>query len=360
MRVFVAAAWVALVPGLAHAQSPSTDYEQGRQLRLAGRPAEAVARLEAAAAANPRDADIWLNLGLAYSDARRFADAERALDEALRLAPDYPDVKLARARVAYFREDFAEAQRRLAATPDSEEARTLGGQISVARRATPRWRLDAFVSRADLTERLPSQTRAGLAATRGLGGGRLATVSGEYARQFGREDAYLEGLVGARRGYLAVGATPDADFRPEWQVRGGLYADPVSVGLEWTAQVGADAAWSRYPTGDVRTVQPSLTLARGDAALITARWINTLDEQDDYRSGYAIRGVFAVMPHLRLSAGWADAPESTQGITTDVRAASVGVAVELGHDLTLRLDAVHEMRPAYDRDELTLGMTRRF
>jgi YaiO family outer membrane protein len=364
MRLALAAGLLALSVGAAHAQTPDA-YTRGVELRTSGRAAEAIPHLEAAAKASPQDADVWLNLGLARSATQDYAGAEQAFDEALRLAPDYSDVEIARARLAYFRNDPTEAERRLAPVlardPTNAEARELRGRLTGAGTETsPPWRLDASVSHADLSGGLPSARRASLFLGRTLSNG-VAVIGGiEQVRQFGLDDTYLEMQVATRRGYLAFGGTPNADFRPEWAVRGGVYADPWTLFGGWTAQFAADGAWSRYPVGDVRALTPSLTLARGDALSLTARWVNTLDERDDYRSGYAVRAAWRPASRLQLSAGWADAPESTEGVTQDVQAVSLGAAFDIDARTTVRLDGVREDRPAYRRNELSFGLTRRF
>ena len=91
-----------------------------------------------------------------------------------------------------------------------------------------------------------------------------------------------------------------------------------------------------------------------------SRWIATWDEFGEFRSGYALNGELRAADRWRLYAGWADAPESSEGVTIDVRALSLGVAVDLDDRTAIRLDGTKEDRGAYDRDEVSLGLTRRF
>ncbi|HEY8618312.1 YaiO family outer membrane beta-barrel protein [Phenylobacterium sp.] len=362
MKTVLAAALFAAVPAVLCAQ-PADDGARGRELRLAGRPAEAIPLLEAAAQASPADADVWLDLGLAYAAVQRYADAERALAQARRLAPEYMDVQLAQARLAYWRGDVAEAERRLQpilAAGEHDEARELAAQLAAARQAQPyAWRVDLSGARSNLSAGLSDWSRAAVAVTRRLSDTRSVGAYVEHAQQFGFEDTYGEATFGFRRGYVSLGGSADADFRPEWQVRGGVYGTPHAIGAGWTATLSLDASWARYWSGDVRYVQPAVTLVHGQS-WIYARWINSFDEREDYRSGYSVYGSWAATPKLRLSAGWAAAPESNQGVTVDVRALSGGVAVDLDSATTVRLDTVHEMRDAYDRTELSVGLTRRF
>ncbi len=362
MKTLLAAALLAAVPTFACAQA-ADDFARGRELRLAGRPAEAIAHLEAAAKTSPTDADVWLNLGLAYAGAERYSEAERALAEAQRLGPDYLDVQLARARVAYYRGDLGEAEARLApllAGGENDEANEFAGQLAQAHRSAPfTWRVDAAFARSDLSAGLDGWRRGALAVTRRLTDSSTIGAYVERARQFGFEDTYVEATLAGRHGYVSVGGAADADFRPEWQVRGGVYVPARSLGDGWTAQLSLDASWAQYWSGDVRYLQPALTLAKGGSYLY-ARWINSFDERDEYRSGYSVYGSWSATPTLRLAAGWAEAPESNQGVTVDVQAASLGAAVDLDRATTVRLDGVHEMRAAYDRTEIAVGVTRRF
>lgn len=365
--VLAAALAAAAVPALA--QPAADPLATGAELRRAGRAAEAIPHLEAASRTQSADADVWLNLGLAYAAVGRFDDADRALAEAQRLAPAYADVGVARARVAFYRGDYDEADRRLApalaAQPPSADALALQAQVAAARRTPPeaegaaRWRLDAGATYGDRTRGLSSTRIGNLALSRTRGG---LTLGGalEHARQFGAADTYVEGLVANRAGYLAVGGTPKADFRPKVAVRAGAATRPKPFGDGWGASLGLDGGYARYAVGDVWSLHPSLTLSRGEAVSLTARWINVVDEADEHRAGYALRAAWRPAAPLQLSGGWSNAPESSEGVTVRVKAVALGLAFDVSDDLTLRLDGVREDRAAYDQDLVSLGFTRRF
>ncbi len=370
MRHLIVAAVLAASALPALAQPAAADpFTTGAELRRSGRAAEAIPLLETASRTQASDADVWLNLGLAYAAVGRFDDADRALAEAQRLAPTYADVAVARARVAFYRGEYDEADRRLApalaAQPANADALALQAQVAAARRAPPdtdpdaRWRLDVGATYGDRTRGLASTEIGNLALSRTKDG---LTVGGaiEHARQFGLTDTYLEGLVATRRGYVAIGGTPDAAFRPEIAVRAGLASDARPAMGGWTGVVGVDGGWARYALGDVWNLQPWLTLARGEALSITGRWINVIDEADEHRMGYAVRGAWRPVARLQLSAGWSNAPESSEGVTVRVKATSLGLAYDVSDDLTLRLDGVREDRAAYDQDLVSFGVTRRF
>jgi YaiO family outer membrane protein len=349
------------------AVSPAADpaYAAAVEARLAGRTADAIAAFEQLSRVRPSDADIWLNLGLSYSAAGRYAEAEGALETALRLAPEYSDAQLAWARAALYRGDRVAAAQRLApleaARPDDPEVRRVAAQIKSAPDQARRWRLDVSHAESRLTHGLGEWRATSLALGRS---GRGWSASGliEQTERFGREDVFLEATLVRRLGrgdaFLALGGAVDPDYRPEGSLRAGL---STVVGPEgpWRVRLGADAVFARYSSGDVRSVQPHLAigLGRGEIAL---RSINTVDERDEFRAGYSLRGTWAAGQRLLLFAGWADAPESSEGVTVEVEALNAGAAMEIGEATQLRLDYTHETRPAYERDELALSVTRRF
>lgn len=353
--------WAALVQAAA-AGDPG--YAAAVEARLAGRTDEAISAFEALSRQRPSDPDVWLNLGLSYTAAQRYDAAERALATALRLAPDYGDAQLAAARLAWFRGDRQEAAKRLAALrlarPTDPEVLGLAAQIA-ASPAPLAWRFDVSHAQSWLTKGLGEWRATTIAMGRsGEGAGFNARI--EHTERFGREDVYLEAGVGRASGRsdvaLAVGAGVDPDYRAQWVVRLGtgwrLASDPGS-----NVRLGADGFWARYAAGDVRTVQPSLTLS-GERHELELRTIATLDERDDLRVGYAVRGAWRLTPSMQILGGWTDAPESSEGVTVKVRSASVGAAFALSPALAVRADLTHEMRRGYDRNEVALALTRRF
>jgi YaiO family outer membrane protein len=354
---------------LAIAQAADTSYAAAVEMRVAGRNAEAIAALERLARTSPADADVWLNLGLAYLADHRYSAADGALETALRLAPDYQDARVAYARSAYFSGKPALAQARLdpvlvGGGGDDEEARALNAQIQAASVRKPAaWRLDLAYARSELSNGLGYWSATSISLGRRQGRDTVV-ASVDRTSRFDREDVYVEAL-GARAfgrdrdAWIALGGAPDADYRPKVALRGGGSA---RVGLKGatTTRIGLDGAWARYGVGDVRGLQPYVTWTLADRATLTARAYMTLDERDDLRAGYAFRADWSVRRDLRLSAGWADAPESSDGRTVKVRAASVGAAVDLGPALTVQLGYTRETRQAYDRDEVALALTKRF
>ncbi|KSB89083.1 hypothetical protein AS593_04090 [Caulobacter vibrioides] len=353
-------------------QAPETAdpaYAAAVQARQAGRTAEAIAAFDLLARQRPKDPDVWLNLGLSRMAAQRYTEADRAFETTLSLAPGYRDARIAYARSALFAGRPDLARRRLApllaTAPDDAEAKALDQQIAatLAMPGEPTWRLDVAYARSELTQDLGHWSSTTLALSRRIDPDTTLGGSIEHTERFGVSDTYGE-VLAARRfgprldGFIAVGGAPDADYRPELSIRAGGSAGLRTTGA-WRARLGLDAVWSRYAVGEVKSLQPYLTLAAGPVSL-TGRSINTEDERGKHQSGYTVNGEWSATERLRLRLGYADAPESADGNTVPVEAVSGGIAYDLTPRWTVQVVGAHEKRTAYDRDEVGVTVTRRF
>ena len=352
------------LPAPAAAQTVEQDYQTGVAARQAGDPDEALRRLGRAAEAAPADADVQLQLGLAYLALDRLDDAEIAFQRVLALAPGYGDARLGLARVAQRRGDFAAALAELDRLgPDHPEATQLRRQIAAAAAAAPwRWRVDLDGSYSDVDGLADWQT-ATLALQHRPEADTTVAVVADAARRFDRTDVYVEARADHRFApgvsvHVLVGGTPDAEFRPIRQfgagavvrVHGGPYATVLQLDL-----VQAD-----YPGGHVRTVTPAIEQYIDGNAWVTVQWVNVWD-RFRHGSGWLLRGDYMPNDRLRLFAGLGDAPDLDAGFAIDTSSLFGGVSLDLGNHLTVRLSAAHDdPRGPADRDTLALGVGYRF
>ncbi|KQY91320.1 YaiO family outer membrane beta-barrel protein [Brevundimonas sp. Root1423] len=328
--------------------------------RLAGRPADAVPKLEQVLAARPDDVDARLNLGLALLALGRLDDAEAAFRTVLDRSPGYADAWIGLARVEQRRGNLG-AARNMAAearrvAPDSQDVLSLQAALKPA----PVWRADIHTARSRLSNGLADWTETRLSIARRLDSTSSIALAVEATERFGNEDVYLEArldkFVEGRSGYIAVGGAPDADYRPEIGVAAGGRID-----LDAVVALTVDGSVARYRTGTVTNLHPGLALdLAADRVQLSARWINVWDEQGEYRNGYAAQARWQTTDQLALRMGYADAPETTNGVTVDVSAWNVGAEVALTDRLALRVGYLSEDRDAYDREELSVGLGWRF
>lgn len=346
-------------------QAPASPYERAVTARLAGRPTEAVQLLEPLVAAEPRNADAQVQLGYAYLALDRLDAAETAFGAALAVAPDYADARLGLARIAQRRGDRAKALAALDAIgPGNADADALRAQIA-ADPAALRWSFDIDASYAFLDGPQPDWKQVDFQLRHAASERTAVAARVEIADRFDNTDVYLEGLVDqvlgdGVRGYLLLGATPDADFRPQWQIGAGGSVRVTGGGSATVLTL--DVRHAEFVTGTVQTVNPGIEQYLADGrAWITARWINVFDDFSGHQSGYFLRGDVQPSEGFRLFAGFSDAPDTEQGVVIDTRSYFGGVVFDLGANLTARLSASFEdTEVGADRTQVGAGLGWRF
>ncbi len=339
---------------------PTALYEAAVADRRAGRHEAALLKLNTVLQFRPGDVDARLNRGFSLLALNRLDEAEADFEAVLVAAPDYVDARLGLARVAQRRGDVARARmetdRAALAAPERADVAALGRAL----RPPPTWRVNLDVSKSRLGADLPDWTEVRLGAVRALDERWTVGGSAEWTERFDNDDLFLEGRVDRRfawgGAYAALGGAMEAEYRPEVSLRAGtdVRLSPVISGT-------LDASAARFASGDVTSLQPGLAadLAQGRMR-VAARWINVWDETDQRRTGYALSAQWTATDRLRLRLDHADAPETSEGVTVDVRAVSLGAEIGLTDQVSLRLGALHEDRGAYDREAITLGLGWRF
>lgn len=336
----------------------------------------AIALLEKARADHPGDPEVLRLLGTSYAFAGRHADAVATLSQARDLAPDDLDVRAALARALFWAGRRPEAETELAAIeardPGNAEAAELRRQMthapgpSAPPTSSPRrsgvalWSTFSDVS----FEARGSRTWWTAGASAHAAVTPRTTLSAEVERDArGRvvDTHFLaridQGFSSAIRGHLGFTGTPNADFREDWSIRGGLEGD---IGAGITLLV--DARRSDY--GDIETtaVEPGARLAiRPISGSLTLRMINLWDEADTHRSGWSARLDGGLKDGTLLFGGGATYPDTEAGITRRVHAAFAGAQFPVGERWAVRVTGDYEERArSYTRKGVTLGLQMRF
>ncbi len=347
-------------------------YRAGVAARLEKRFDEAAGLLARASRLQPDNADIWVQLGLALSVAGKRDAARSAFEKAIFLAPDYVDAHLGLARLAFWRGDLAEAGERLATArrcePDNKEVAILDQQVAAARAAARVWRLDIGGNASDLSDALPAWTEGSVALSRKIGPNMTVAALVKMAERFGATDSYFEGRLdyrfsdrfGAR---LFAGATPDADFLPE-------YAAGVGASLKVGADDGrfgpsvlsADIAYFRYRDDAVVRIDPALQhYLLGGRAWLTLQLIATSSNKTDWSGGYVVRGDLRLADGVRVFAGLGDAPDLSGGTVIASRSLFGGVAIALSDRVSAVLSLSRtDLEGSYSRQEAAVGISVAF
>jgi YaiO family outer membrane protein len=361
------------VPALAAQAPPESGqslYDRGVEARLAGDHARAIEWLRSAAAAEPANADARLQLGLALMAADRLDEAEAAFRETLRLAPAYDDARIGLARLARRRGDVAAARAELERVNAANgEAAALRAELGQGDPGSPRlpspWQIDLDASYSAVGSGASDWREGSVQLRRQASESTAIAVRIEHSRRFGLDDTYGEArldrrLAGGGNFYLSVGATPDADFRPRWQAGAGIAAR-VRGGPSATV-LTLDARQARYRSGDIQTLSPGIEQYFGGGRFwATGRLINIFDEAGRHRLGWLGRGDAQLREDLRIYAGLADAPDTSEGVVVDTFSLFGGLSWDVSRRVTLRLSAAREDRESGpDRVQLGTGLGLRF
>lgn len=367
------------VASVAQAQASAPAQQllaEARAAQARGELPAALASLQRAAALEPDNAEILRLLGVAQGQVGRTDEALRTLARAQAIAPNDADIKLATAQVHYYRGDSDLALRMAedvaAAAPGNADARDL---LDRARRAVreegPRTRLDVYGGYSDFNQRARKPwLEMGAAVSHRLDERWQALARADVADRFGRTDVFLEGGVEHRIGgnsavNLSVGGTPDADFLPQWSVRGGYRTRAWQGKDREGAGAGIlllDARYAEYRSGSVETLSPGLEQYFGGGRFwATGRLIFTWDENGNRQTGWLLRGDGYATDRLRLFAGYADAPETAENVTLTTRTVFGGIIYDLDDNHTLRFDYARDDRErSYVRHAFTVGVGLRF
>lgn len=348
-RVFVQYALLAVIifamqaPVMAAADIDQL-YREGVKARLDGRAAEATVIFGRALELQPDNTDLLLQQGLALSASDRDEAAVPILERVLQLAPDYADASEALDRIK---------ARRL----QEQETTEIG----------PRFRLDVGASHSNLSGNRPSWKESSYRLAYKLAPETTISAGIDISRRYNNTDTYAElrvdkGLSGRLAAYLYAGGAVNADFLPKTAVGlGGEYRLNGLKGMHSTYAL-LDLRYARYTTGDTWTAKVGVRqYLSQDRVWVTVSSINTRDENRRYLSGFSVRMDWQVKPDLRLLAGFANAPETSEGLTLRTRSFFGGVVYDFTPKFGINLGLAHEKRSGfYDRNNISAGLTYRF
>lgn len=304
------------------------------RIRLArGDAAGAEAAFRELVAENPADADARVGLGDALRAAYRDREALEVYGQAASIAPDNADVAS-----------------RLKLKP------------------RPRFRLDVDGSFSRLTQGLDPWQEGAIRLSYILDARTTIGFGAEASRRFGRVDVLLDARLDRRwsdafASYLRLGFTPAADFRPEFLAEaGGTLRLSNRTGMVGATFATLDLRYARYGTGEVKTASPGIEQRFFDDRLwLSAKAIGTIAETGERLGGYQVRADLVLTERLRVFAGYADAPDSSDGRTIPTKSVFGGLVLDLDDATSVRVSAAREDRTrSYDRTVVSVGLSTRF
>ena len=185
----------------------------------------------------------------------------------------------------------------------------------------------------------------------------------ESLERFERDDVYAEVRIDRTLEtaslYIAGGGAADADFRPQAAIKAG---GEIALGRSANGvRLLMDGDVSRFATGDVYAMKLGFAQYSAARALgYDARAIAVSEAGGPILVGYVLQARAPLTRRASLRTGFADAPETSEGVVVRVRGVNVGLLVDATERWLLRVDGVFEDRGAYTRSEIAVSAARRF
>ena len=187
------------------------------------------------------------------------------------------------------------------------------------------------------------------------------TLEGAAERRSGITDARLSAQLDSQlaprlSASITLAATPNAHFRENWSLSGGLdWAVGKRVGLT------LDARHAAYASGSFTSVAPALRITPRAVPLeVSAKWINLWDPGGRHWQGWSLKAAYDLSDRVRLVAGYAKYPDVEAGVARTMRSAFAGATLPLGQRLSLRLTVSRDAREgSYTGTGVMLGLSWR-
>lgn len=320
-------------------------------------------------AIEPENADLWRQLAAAEAAAGDLEKAYAAIDRATSLAPYDRDIQLARANILFWQDrlSLAGEQADAVRAADPDYPGLAGFDSAFARRQAEVSKFEplsfsAVLGTSDIVfenGRRQNWKNAVIAVAFGNVERTIFELDAD-AEHRSVTDVRLSGRATTRirngSFYLGAGITPNADFRDQWRlVAGGQIL--VASGLRGTA----DLRLARYRSGISASIEPGISYVAAPGVTLSARMINLLDGDGDYRIGAATRIDYELANGNILFGSAARYPDREADITKQLRSFAIGGAINLASQWRLRLAASDEKRQdSYHSQSVNVGLTYRF
>lgn len=240
---------------------------------------------------------------------------------------------------------------------------TAGAGLPAAAQERPAHRVDAHASYSDLSGGLDAWQEATATYSAELSRDSIAAMHVETHRRFGVDERFAELRLSRRLQagtlHVAVGSAGKGIFKPRFSLRADYETDLGGGGGAWKLLAGGGASWFDG--------NEALALKLGvEKRLTTNGWsgraqlVAIADRGGNSPIGYNLRVSGPVSPSTTLSVSYSEVAEPEQLEVVKVEGWSASLVFEIDDHWQWRLDGASEERGSYFRDELGIGVARRF
>jgi len=371
--ILLGTAFAALLPLWAYASTPEDISAQA--LVLAGDEKHAAA-LELI---NQQPYDVKQSYDVRFTRARILAwagdhEASAAEYESLLSAyPGNPDIQNGYGYLEYYREDLDQAEyyfnQVLENYPGYEDARKGLKRVAGARAdklgTDYNWRIDASSEISSFNNGQADWNTQSV---------RVEYVPGRFAvfgsasryERFGLND--LQFMAGLRSNSnsdfnweIGAGFTPDADFRADFTGLGRV-GYKFDLGNDTIIHSSVGYQFDDYGlTGDVHQVTPELVAYLDNGMVFTNRLIHVMQDGQADQTGFLFSGLTPVTERLSARLGYANAPETVDGVAISTESVFGGLSYQLSDNTNIHgTYSLDNRKGVYIRDGFNVGLTQKY
>ena len=362
------------VPTLASAQTPESVSVEALDLAATQQFGKALTLLDS------QSPEIRETYDIRFTRARILAwsnDFDASANDYQALLIDYPgnpDIQSGYGYLEYYRNDFKQAdfhfQNVLAAYPDYEDARkglelTRKAREEARRNRGHTVRIDANAELSTFNNGRDDWNNQSVRVE--YVPGKIA-INGKVARydRFGLTDIQLMG--GARSAHngkwdweVGGGFTPSADFRADVT---GL----ARIGRKFEMENGTTLRSSLgyqiddYDnTGTIGTLTPQIEAYFENGLILTGRLIHIIQDDVKNQTGFLVSADTPIVDRLSGRAGYANAPETVNGIVIDTESIFGGLRYQISESTDVHATYTRDDREnTYVRNGVNVGLTQRY
>ena len=324
---------------------------------------------------NPKNAELWFELGLVQRYQQKLPEAMNSQRQALKLSPNNNDIKLEIARMYIWNNDLQQAQilinQILSDNPDYKEAEELALSIKNKKSITNyKWQLDLAYEHSNFARRPLTDWRDYLLKlSHKLSDKTSLHLAAERAKRFNSYNEHYEAGINYifnsnYNAAFSLGHTPDSTFLPKWRIKASGAANIIHKNqyrylgnTDFTLYLQND----RYKNSDISVIKPGIYYALSNSVTIHPQLINVIDENNRHLRGWAIRGDWQMRDDLRIFGGYADAPENQNGITINTKTHFTGASYNINQRLILHISYTHDDREnSFIRKVITGALSIKF
>lgn len=308
---------------------------------------------------------------LSWAGQHKQAQAE--LDDLMSEYPDNPDLQFVRGNLEYYQGNFSAAERYyqtvLNKYPSYQDARTGLENVRKAKsngqkNVSQKWRIDGGVGLSDFNQDELAAWNTQFLRVEYAPDTLAYHVSADRYERFGTTNVQIKGGIAdaVRGGWdwgVEAGVTPNALFRPKLSA-GGRLGRALETKNGTVFYPNITYRYDDYEAGGIHNIQPSVITYLENGIVLTGSVIGTVQDSEQDQFGWLVRGLVPASDKLDINFGFANAPETINGIAITTQSLFGGLTYAMQDNFDLHINIARDDREnSYIRNSVNVGFTHK-